>query len=317
MKKNKKMITVYMLISFFIWILGIELYCYLKVKRWEFDKFITGIFGETDKLWCFPYIILLLVFLIGIVFAVIAVRNAGKKGLSILVMLLNIAGLLVNSVSCGMVIYNNSSLSDSKNYKSAQNSESELNTVKEDEIQENKEESEEPVFSDISKYVGKYEYFTAYSSEISEYKNNSWELAYQFCVDENHKLVTFESQEEFDYVSKELSDNGLEDYIFFIGGRKEKHYSSDNGRKEHFRQYYYWVDKNNELLEMQLNDTSSWMADCWEVGEPSVSVYDNGEEDSVMCMHYNEVEGKWIDMPAYFLDIYPEYEGKIGYIAEN
>lgn len=115
------------------------------MKRWEFDKFITGIFGETDKLWCFPYIILLLVFLIGIVFAVIAVRNAGKKGLSILVMLLNIAGLLVNSVSCGMVIYNNSSLSDSKNYaeaaESAQTSESELNAVKEDEIQENKEES--------------------------------------------------------------------------------------------------------------------------------------------------------------------------------
>lgn len=59
-----------------------------------------------------------------------------------------------------------------------------------------------------------------------------------------------------------------------------------------------------------------------EAGEPSFSIYDNGEEyeeDSVMCMRYNEEEGKWkwIDMPAYFLDIYPEYEGKVGYIAEK
>lgn len=51
MKKNsKQVITIYMLISFLLFVLGIEMYFYLNVKQWKFESFIRQIFGEIDNL---------------------------------------------------------------------------------------------------------------------------------------------------------------------------------------------------------------------------------------------------------------------------
>ena len=95
-KNNKQVITIHMVISFLLLVLGIEVYFYLNVKQWEFEKVITEIFGEIDNLYFFSYGILIYIFLLGTAFALMAVRRAGRKGLSILVMLLNVACLFVN-----------------------------------------------------------------------------------------------------------------------------------------------------------------------------------------------------------------------------
>ena len=52
----------------------------------------------------------------------------------------------------------------------------------------------------------------------------------------------FESQEEFTYVSSFLSNNNMQDNIFFIGGRR----NLDS-------QDYYWIDQNNNLTGNVLN----------------------------------------------------------------
>ena len=136
MKKNRKRaITIYMLISLLFLILGIEMYFYLNIKQWEFENLITDIFGKTDNLYFFSYGILMFIFLLGVAFAIKSVKEAGKKNLSILIMLLNVICLLVNAAACGKVTYDN--------IVGRESLASEIDSTKERDTQENKEESVE------------------------------------------------------------------------------------------------------------------------------------------------------------------------------
>ena len=57
---------------------------------------------------------------------------------------------------------------------------------------------------------------------------------YRACLAIGGHLVVFETQEEFDYVTQDLSDKNQQNYIFFLGGRR----NLDSHQ-------YYWVDETN------------------------------------------------------------------------
>ena len=284
MKKNsKQVITIYMLISFLLFVLGIEMYFYLNVKQWEFENFITKIVGEIDNLYFFSQGILIYIFLLGTVFALMAVRRASRKGISILVMLLNVACLLVN---CAL-LYGESNPDKKK-----------IISEKENDTQE--QESAIPIPQiDYSKYTDVF--LMSYDADAS------WTKTYERSQKEGWwNLATFSTKEELDYVTTRLLDLFDRDYVFYVGGRREQ------DSKE-----YYWIDQDNQSTAVALNSPDSWLADCWEPGEPSFTG-ENGEEETVLCLIYNESLGKWMlaDIPDNFLNVYPEYRGKAGYIVE-
>lgn len=328
---NNRGITIYLLISFLFLILGIELYCYVNMNQWKVEKMITGISGENDKLWIFSYGALIIVFLLGIISGIIAFRKAGNKTVAIAVTILNVICLIVNSGHC---IYDTTARIKTEVAKVDKGDTSVQDVIKENDLPKDEEktietETEESSLTedsktddqleqhvdntvfpeenmDYSEFEGKYSYF--FTKDDNVYEGNTWKVAYANCTAIEGKMITFESKKEFEYVAKDLSDQGLEDYIFFIGGRREKN-----------SQWYYWVDENNELTGDPLNGLDSWMTECWEFGEPSFDRYENGVEDTVMCMYYNkdEEKWKWKDMPNNLTSIYPEYEGKVGFVKEE
>ena len=149
-------------------------------------------------------------------------------------------------------------------------------------------------------------WFTRYSFECGE-NMGTWEDAYKKCKENNAHLVTFENKEEFDYVAEKLTNMGYQDYIFYIGGRRDM----DSDR-------YYWIDENNSLTGSVLNNAEYWAAECWMPGEPSFKDASTGVEEHVMCMFYQKDLGRWVwnDIPNDLVSAIPSYEGKVGIIYE-
>lgn len=135
----------------------------------------------------------------------------------------------------------------------------------------------------------------------------TWEDAYKECIQNNAHLVTFETQEEFDYVTEQLTSKEYQDYIFYIGGRRDMN-----------SQQYYWIDKNNNLTGDVLNNVESWTSGCWLTGEPSFRDESLGLEEHVMSMFYKKDIGSWVwnDIPNDLAAAVPAYDGKIGIIYE-
>ena len=136
----------------------------------------------------------------------------------------------------------------------------------------------------------------------------TWDEAYKACIQDGGHLVTFETQEEFDYVVDELSCmDDLQKNIFFIGGRRKS-----------TSQEYHWVDEENDLTGDLLNSADSWNKGCWLHDEPSFRDETLGVDETVLEMFYYKDIGKWVwnDVPNDLLSVMPSYKGKIGYICE-
>lgn len=137
--------------------------------------------------------------------------------------------------------------------------------------------------------------------------DGTWEEAYRACAAKGGHLVTFESQEEFLYVSSLLIDNGQQNNIFFIGGRRDL--DSQN---------YYWVDKNNNLTGSVLNASDGWSAGNWLTNEPSFKDSSLGIDEHVLSIFFYADADKWVwnDVPNNLISAVPSYSGKMGYICE-
>ena len=137
--------------------------------------------------------------------------------------------------------------------------------------------------------------------------DGTWEDAYRLCRSYGGHLVTFDSQEEFDYVSEELLSMNLQDNIFYIGGRRDLDSTE-----------YYWVDNENNLTGNVLNDANAWYAKCWLHDEPSFKDDTLGVKEHVLSMFYYDDIGRWVwnDVPNDLLNAAPSYAGKVGFICE-
>lgn len=152
--------------------------------------------------------------------------------------------------------------------------------------------------TELENTIHRYEYYLM---------DGTWEEAYWACLQRGGHLVTFDDQAEFDYVSQDLLDHNQQDYILYIGGRR------DIGSRE-----YYWVDEKNSLIGSVLNSSDAWNKECWLHDEPSFRDDTLGIEENVLNMFYYDDLGKWVwnDVPNDLLGAVPSYSGKVGYICE-
>ena len=137
--------------------------------------------------------------------------------------------------------------------------------------------------------------------------DGTWEDAYLICKAKGGHLVTFETQEEFDYVTSDLESKDQRGNMFYIGGRRDLS-SSD----------YYWVDADNNLIGDPLNSLTAWNVNCWLTGEPSFRDTTLGLDEHVLDIFYYKDLGRWVwnDVPNDLLSAVSTYRGKIGYICE-
>ena len=137
--------------------------------------------------------------------------------------------------------------------------------------------------------------------------DGTWEDAFWACLTKGGHLVTFETQEEFDYVAQDLLNKNQQEYLFFIGGRRD-----DNS------QQYYWADETNALTGNPLNSVNAWNKDCWLHDEPSFEDTSLGLQENVLSIFYYDDLGKWVwnDVPNDLISAVSYYSGKVGYICE-
>ena len=137
--------------------------------------------------------------------------------------------------------------------------------------------------------------------------DGTWEDAYRACLAKGGHLVVFETQEEFDYVTQDLNDKNQQNYIFFLGGRR----NLDSHQ-------YYWVDETNSLKVGNCLTDDGWTSGCWLQGEPSFEDTNLGLQEHVLSMFYYDDLGKWVwnDVPNNLIEAISSYSGKVGYICE-
>lgn len=124
----------------------------------------------------------------------------------------------------------------------------------------------------------------------------------------NGHLVTFETQEEMDYVIQRINEAGQENAIFWIGMTR-------NGQS----QDYQWIDANGNMYGdvatgESLNGNANWLP-----GEPTFYDEENQKDEYYVDMFYSKSNNRWIwnDVPNDLLELIPSYSGKVGYIIET
>lgn len=141
-----------------------------------------------------------------------------------------------------------------------------------------------------------------YRIEISDC---TWNQAESSCEEMGGHLVTFETDAEYKKILNLISENGDNNYRFYIGGKR----ASDS-------KTYYWINNKGEMTGGSLNGKEYWLD-----GDPSF--YDpNAEGDSVtedrMMIFYWQNGNKWVwaDVPNDVPSAVPSYQGRVGYICE-
>lgn len=146
--------------------------------------------------------------------------------------------------------------------------------------------------------IHRYEYY---------FLDDTWERAFQECIDRGGHLVRFNTQEEYEYVLDQIDTEEFRHYQFYIGGRR------DLGQED-----YCWVDNANAFSGEKLNDPNVWCSGNWMKNEPSFEDDSLDLEEHVMNLFYYKGENRWVwnDVPNNLPDAIPENRGKIGYICE-
>ena len=133
----------------------------------------------------------------------------------------------------------------------------------------------------------------------------TWSQAFADCKSRGGYLVRINSEEEYQYILKQLDAGSYQKIQFFIGGRR------DWGSSEH-----YWADEDDELYGDQINTSSYWCSSEWLSGEPSFRDGANEEEYLDLLYYKNEGRWTWNDAPNDILAVVPSFSGRIGYICE-
>lgn len=363
-KKSKIQINIYMLISFLLFVLGIEMFLYFYIGVENFLEVIPIDFIKENERY-FSCGIIIFICLFGSIAGILTIKNKTARKASVIALAVNSIYFLLACVVLGKTVYDNHV---ERKSIATENVAQEEDTVFENENQnlkdakisdeEDKEQFIQTVIAnadnliqegniDKAKAILSDAYAVTKSEEIqnklnglsgqedisqeepaqmvssSEEENKSfstgihrydfilmdgtWEDAYRACIERGGHLVTFESREEFTYVSAQLLDRNLKDDIFFIGGRR----SLDS-------QNYYWVDDSNNFIGSVLNSPDAWNSGCWYSNEPSFNDSSSGAAEHVLSIFFHADSNQWVwnDVPNDLVNVVPYYSGKIGYICE-
>lgn len=142
----------------------------------------------------------------------------------------------------------------------------------------------------------------------------TWDEARSRCEERGGYLATITSVEEYERIQKGIADSGLTDTAFWVG-------ACDNedvlGQEV---QGFGWLEPDKDPADYGMLGHYNALFIFWGPDEPSYRVETDGKtiwEDFVYFM-YDDAQGRCClyDAPMDLLSVYPECEGKIGYICE-
>ena len=143
----------------------------------------------------------------------------------------------------------------------------------------------------------------------------TWAEARDRCEERGGYLATITSVEEYERVQKGIADSGLTDTAFWVGACDNEDILGQNV------QGFGWLEPDKEPADYCMLGHYKALFIFWGPDEPSHRVETNGKtikEDFVYFMYDNAEKKCYLyDAPVDMLSVYPEYEGKIGYICET
>ncbi len=221
-------------------------------------------------------------------------NNSKSLTKQILIVLL-VLFLLIDGILAGYYFYSRDNSEDASVEEESEDTDSQEETSDGESVAEGTS-TPQPTPTKEPEVVHTYEYYI---------DNCSWEEAYQKCKEQNGYLVRIESAEEYETICREIKAKGMQNYMFFIGARRDPGTSS-----------YYWIDENNVITGEPINDVNSPLNSYWMANEPSFT--DGAIEETCMEMNFYSGENRWVinDVPNELIDVVPEFTGKIGYICE-
>lgn len=177
------------------------------------------------------------------------------------------------------------------------------------------------LWTDMQEYLNsdqenldKYRYVED-SKEIHKYElcktdESGWSASYD-AMQRGGYLCRINSKEEYDHIVKQIYDEGMEKYVFYLGG------GSVYQEPGHYRWKVYLSDFNYRYEASILNEDPE-LKDLWMAGEPSFKGTDlNGDEveENQICFMFYGKENRFVlnDTPD---DITPYYGNRVAYIIE-
>lgn len=223
---------------------------------------------------------------------------AGAAGLIVKSVSKNRSEEASNNIEENIDLEENNSADDDEIYADdiAEDEQPEQGTVKQEVVEEDVDEKEEPKYDVTEGGIHEYGFFI---------DDCTWSEAFTKAQEIGGHLVRINSAEEYVYILDKIYELGYDKIQFRIGGRRDL----DSGE-------YYWVDNNNAAYGEILNDPEYWASEVWMQGEPS---YADGEiVENCLDIYYYEQEGRWVwnDVPDDIISVVPYFSGKIGYIVE-
>lgn len=223
---------------------------------------------------------------------------AGAAGLIVKCVSKNRSEEASNNIEENIDLEENNSADDDEIYADdiAEDEQPEQGTVKQEVVEEDVDEKEEPKYDVTEGGIHEYGFFI---------DDCTWSEAFTKAQEIGGHLVRINSAEEYVYILDKIYELGYDKIQFRIGGRRDL----DSGE-------YYWVDNANAAYGEILNDPEYWASEVWMQGEPS---YADGEiVENCLDIYYYEQEGRWVwnDVPDDIISVVPYFSGKIGYIVE-
>ena len=118
-----------------------------------------------------------------------------------------------------------------------------------------------------------------YKFDESKYEivldNCTWIEAQAAAAAKGGKLVTLETEDEYQYILHLIAEKDVSNAFFYLGARRDA-----NGAE------YHWTDRNNELYGEPLNALSAWCDSLWEPGDPNYEW--NGDPETVVILYYRD-----------------------------
>lgn len=134
----------------------------------------------------------------------------------------------------------------------------------------------------------------------------TWTQAYEDCISRGGHLVRINSEEEYQAILQQISQEDKGNIKFWLGGTRD----ADSHE-------YHWAYEDGSYGDEVLNSDDKY-ASYWLSGEPSYEDEAVGSQEMYMNMFYMKKEDRWVwnDVPDDLIAAVNTYAGTVGYICE-